>query len=127
MLLLDTDICVDITRRYPPALAWYAGLPDAPALPGFVVLELLKGCRNSRETRQLRKALQPFAVFWPTTTDCARAVETYARAHLSHNLGMIDALIAECAIGLTATLCTFDQKHYQAVAGLTTIRPYLKS
>jgi predicted nucleic acid-binding protein len=127
MLLLDTDVCIDLTRRYPLALAWYAGLPDPLALPGFVVMELLKGCRNTRETRVLRVAIQPFAVYWPNADDCARAVDTYARAHLSHTLGMIDALIAECAIGLSATLCTFNQKHYQAAVGLTTIRPYVKS
>jgi predicted nucleic acid-binding protein len=126
MLLLDTDVCVDIARGYPPALEWYDQLPAPAALPGLVVLELLRGCRNMREMQRMRRVLQPFAVHWPTEADCTRAVETYARASLSHNLGMIDVLIAECAIGLSATRCTFDQKHYKAVPGLTTLPPYQK-
>src|SRR5687768_13089582 len=126
MLLLDTDVCVDLLRSHPPAVAWYSGLQEPTALPGFVVLELLRGCYNNREVHQLRKAIASFPVYWPTEIDCERAVDTYARAHLSHNLGMFDALIAQCALGLGASLCTFNQKHYRAVAGLTTRRPYQK-
>ena len=37
---------------------------------------------------------------------------------------LLDSLIAACAIGLSADLCTFNLKHYQAVPGLTTTQPY---
>jgi hypothetical protein len=44
--------------------------------------------------------------------------------HLSHRLGLLDSLIAACAIGLSAELCTFNIKQYRVVSGLTTIQPY---
>lgn len=125
--LLDADICVDLARGYPPALHWFASLTERPALPGLVVMELLAGCRNSREMRATRRFTQRFQIYWPNEEDCRRAVETYARAKLSHGLSVNDALIAETAIGLGATLCTFNVKHFRVVAGLNHEQPYPKS
>jgi hypothetical protein len=37
MILLDTDIMIDVLRKYPPAMAWLASLGStALMLPGFV-------------------------------------------------------------------------------------------
>jgi predicted nucleic acid-binding protein len=41
-----------------------------------------------------------------------------------HRLGLLDALIAACALGQGATLCTFNVKHHRVVAGLVTEQPY---
>jgi predicted nucleic acid-binding protein len=69
MRLLDTDIVVDILRLYQPAIDWWNSLTgDAPALPGFVALELMEGCRNKMEMRRLLNRLQPFRIYWPTDT-----------------------------------------------------------
>jgi predicted nucleic acid-binding protein len=38
--------------------------------------------------------------------------------HLSHKVGLIDALIAACAVGRNATLCTFNVKHYRIIPDL---------
>lgn len=46
--------------------------------------------------------------------------------HLSHRLGLIDALIAATAIGSPAILCTFNVKHYQIVPGLQMHQPYIR-
>jgi predicted nucleic acid-binding protein len=127
LYLLDTDICIDLFRGYPPALSWFAGLTFRPGLPGLAAMEMLQGRQNSREVRIVRKFIHRFRLFWPTEQDCARAFNTYARASLSHNLGLIDALIAEGAVGLGATLFTFNAKHYQAVPNLVHQAPYPKS
>ena len=43
MLLLDTDVMIDLVRQYPPALAWLTAKGDEEiVLPGFVVLELIQ-------------------------------------------------------------------------------------
>jgi hypothetical protein len=39
-------------------------------------------------------------------------------------VGLIDALIAACAIGLNSTLCTFNVKHYRIIAGLNREQSY---
>jgi predicted nucleic acid-binding protein len=124
MDLVDTDVLIDVQRGHPPALAWFAGLTDLPAVPGFVVMELIQDARNNREIRQALKLVAPLAVIWPTSVDCARAVSDFTAYHLSHGLDLLDALIAACAVGLSATLFTFNDKHYRVVPGLVTTRPY---
>ena len=44
----------------------------------------------------------------------------------AHGLGLLDALIAACAVGLSATLFTFNDKHYRVVPGLVTAQPYTR-
>jgi predicted nucleic acid-binding protein len=127
VLLLDTDVMIDILRRYPPALAWLESLGDEELLlPGFMVMELLQGCRNKAEQEKLEKELQPYAVTWPSSEACNEAREVFASFHLSHGLGLLDALIGQTAVALQVPLCTFNDKHYAAVPHLQTIQPYTK-
>jgi predicted nucleic acid-binding protein len=44
----------------------------------------------------------------------------------SHHLGLLDALIAATAIGLGASLCTFNAKHFQMISGLTIEQPNVR-
>lgn len=61
---------------------------------------------------------------WPTEVDCHLALSNFERYHLSHRLGLLDALIASSAVGRSATLCTFNTKHYRVVSDLVTEQPY---
>lgn len=127
MILLDTDVMIDLLRRHPPAVAWLASLGEEEIrLPGFVVMELLQGCRNRTEQEQLQRTLQPYAVVWPSAETCDKALAVFANAHLSHSLGLLDALIGQTAVALQVPLYTFNQKHYAAVPNLQTIQPYHK-
>jgi predicted nucleic acid-binding protein len=126
MRVLDTDILIDLSRGYPPASAWFASLNDPPLIPGYAVFELLFGCENMLAVRRLQRWLRPFRINWPTAADCDRAVATFARLSLSHNLGIFDALIAECCVGLGVPLCTFNVRHFRAVPGLVTEQPYAR-
>src|SRR4051794_14479995 len=99
MDLVDTDVLIDIQRGHPPAVAWFTGLTDLPNVPGFVVMELVQDARNAREVRQALQLVAPLTVVWPTETDCARALADFSVLHLSHGLGLLDALIAACAVG----------------------------
>lgn len=126
MELLDTDVLIDVQRGHPPALAWFASLTDLPLVPGLVVMELIQDARNAGEVRQALKLVSPLRIVWPTETDCTRALADFTAYHLSHGLGLLDALIAACAVGLNVTLCTFNEKHYQVVPGLVTVRPYAR-
>jgi predicted nucleic acid-binding protein len=126
MELVDTDVLIDVQRGHPPALTWFAGLTVLPAVPGFVVMELVQDARNKREVRRALKLVAPLQVVWPTDADCARALSDFTVYHLSHNLGLLDAVIAACAVGLSATLYTFNDKHYRVVPGLTLAKPYTR-
>jgi predicted nucleic acid-binding protein len=57
MLLLDTDVLIDVQRGHAAALAWFAGLTDVPPVPGLVVMELIQGAENARQVRDSYKSL----------------------------------------------------------------------
>ena len=126
MDLVDTDVLIDVQRGHPPALTWFAGLVDLPAVPGFVVMELIQDARNPQDIRQAQKLVAPLQIAWPTEADCARALSDFTAFHLSHGLGLIDALIAACTVGRSATLYTFNDKHYRIAPGLIMSQPYTR-
>lgn len=126
MLLLDSDVLIDIQRGYAPAVAWFADLAEPPLVPGLVVMELIQDARNREQVERARKLVAPLPVVWPTEADCNRALALFEQFHLSHRLGLLDALIGVTALGLGATLCTFNRKHYQVVPDLVTDEPYSK-
>jgi predicted nucleic acid-binding protein len=126
VILLDTDIAVDILRKHPPAMAWIASVKDPVCLPGIAALELYQGCYNKKDVAELERQIKPFAILWPSDNACNTALATYAQAHLSNALGLLDALIAATALAHTVPLHTFNQKHFIAVPGLQTIQPYVR-
>lgn len=126
LLLLDTDVLIDVQRGHVGALQWFSGLSDIPSVPGFVVMELVQGADNAKQVREALRLTAPLPVVWPSPADCQRALSDFTAYHLSNKLGLLDALIAACAIGLSAELCTFNARHYRVVPGLVTIQPYAK-
>ena len=126
MLLLDTDVLIDIQKGRPQALAWFGSLTELPSVPGLVVMELIQGAQNTQQVRQALRLVAPMPIVWPTEIDCARALSDFSVFHLTHGLGLLDSLIAACALGYSATLCTFNAKHYRAVPGLSILEPYVK-
>ena len=124
MYIIDTDILIDIQRGYAPALEWFASLQELPSVPGFVVMELIQGSRNQQQVRKVLQLVAPLPMVWPTEADCARALSGFTAYRLSHNVGLIDTLIAACAVGRNATLCTFNVKHYRVIPGLILAQPY---
>jgi predicted nucleic acid-binding protein len=66
MILVDTDVMVDIIRRHSPALDWLDSLgTEVIGIPGLVAMELLQGCRNREEQQHLGNFLRPYQRFWP--------------------------------------------------------------
>jgi len=122
--MLDADVLVDIQRSHPNAVAWYASLSEYPTVPGLVVMELIQDAPSKREVEQALRLVRPLPVAWPTESDCLRALADFRVLNLSQNLGLIDSLIAAATIGLGATLCTFNVKHYRNITGLTLEQPY---
>ncbi len=125
MRLLDSDVMVDILRDYVPALRWLRTVVNEEfGLPGIVVLQLMEGCKDKPSMQRLQKRIGPYRVYWPTTQDCDRALAAFSRTRLSHRIDLTDVLIGECAVGLGVPLCTFNVRHFRAVAGLVTEQPY---
>ena len=128
MILIDTDVMIDALRRYEPAVRWLDSLGSAVVgLPGLVAMELLQGSRDREEQRRVKAMLRPYRLYWPNADDCERAYADFSAHRLSHGLGILDALIAQTAVGCGARLATFNEKHYRVVEGLETSRPYSRS
>ena len=125
MILLDTDVMVDVLRGFDPAIEWLGDLRDQEiGVPGLVAMELIQGCQNAREQKQLERTLADYQLYWPDSNDCDRALKSFSNHYLSDNIGLLDALIAETAIGLNADFATFNVKHYRVIKGLPSIQPY---
>lgn len=126
LLLLDADVAIDLLRNHPLAVEWEASIADDTELGmvGYNAMELLDGSRSKLAMKRFQSYVEMFALYWPNEADRYRAIDTFSTAKLSHNIGIIDTLVAECVIGLDATLCTFNTKHFNGVPGLSTLQPY---
>ena len=128
MILLDTDILVDLLRKYAPAIEWFSSFPDDEEIvvPGYVVMELIQGCRDKLEQERVQRELASCGVVWLSSTDCDQALAVFAVYHLSHNAGLLDVLIGQTAVALGVPLHTFNQRHYSFIPNIQTIQPYTK-
>lgn len=125
MIILDSDVMIDVLRQYSPAITWLETLGDEEIiLSGYVVMELLQGCSNKAEQEKVEKVLAVFEIVWPSAETCEEALGIFASYHLSHNIGLLDALIGQTAVALELPLYTFNRKHYAVIPSLTTIEPY---
>lgn len=129
MILLDSDVMIDLLRHYQPAVAWFNNLGDEEEiiLPGYVMMELIQGCRNKKELGTLQRELTGYGLAWPLPEDCNIALGIFTQYRLSHNAGLLDVLIGQTAVALDASLYTFNQRHYQFVPGLRTVQPYKRN
>jgi predicted nucleic acid-binding protein len=87
-------------------------------------MELLQGCRNQAEQSRVEQFYRRYPHYWLGAADCQRALQDFAAYRLSHNLGLLDALIAHTAVGLNEPLATFNVKHFGIISGLQTVQPY---
>ena len=127
MILPDTDIFIDAFQNHPPAVAWANSVrTQRPALPGFVALELLAGCRNRREVESIDARISTYSILWPTAAACDAILPVFASLHVANALGLVDCLIAATALCHQLRLHTVDQNHFSAVPGLQTIQPYTR-
>ena len=80
-------------------------------------MKLYQGASDARRIREVENLLAPLAIVWLSETDCQRALTDFRNLHLSHGLGLLDALIAATAIGQGATLVTFNARHFPRFPG----------
>lgn len=124
-LLVDSDILIDVSRNAREAIDYlrrHSG-PFTLAISSITQMELLVGCRNKTEQRQLERFLRPFPVLALNEAIAARAVVLLRQYRLSHGLLLPDALIAATALVHDVPLATMNQRDYRFIAGLQLL-PY---
>ncbi len=121
-LLLDSNILVDYLRGRSNALDYFDSLEDMPAISAITVAELYAGVREGKE-RELLDQLVPEIDVVAVTVEIAMLGGLFRRKYLkSHQLDVVDAIIAATADRTKAKLVTLNRKHFPMFSDVIT--PY---
>jgi len=124
-LLVDADILIDAARGVRDAADWLDSMAEDNRLAVSIVteMELVVGCRDKRELRELDRSLVRFERIPIPEPGSALAVDLLKRYRLSHGLLIADALIAATAISMGSVFATKNQRHFRFIEGLNLL-PY---
>jgi hypothetical protein len=84
----------------------------------------MDGARNQRERLRAVSLLKPYPVWQLTPEDSHWAQTQHAAFKLSHNVGILDALIAAPAARLAVPIYTLNVRHFSPLPDVTVIKPY---
>ena len=120
LVLVDTDILVDVCRGETTAVEYLATEEElgAVSISAVTRMELLIGCRDKAELRATERFLKRFITLPLTEAISQCAVKLVADYHLSHSMRIPDALIAATALTVGLPLATKNQKHFKFIPGL---------
>jgi hypothetical protein len=125
LTLVDTDILIDAAHKDEMAVTVLQNLESASSLAISIVtqMELVVGCRNKTELRELVKFLRRFQVIHLSASISQRGLELLQQYRLSHGLLIPDGLIAATAIETAIPLISKNQKDYRFIDRLQLL-PY---
>ena len=123
--IIDTDILIDAGRGVQEAIDCLQRLAQNSSLAVSAVtqMELMVGCRNKTELRDLEIFLRHFQLLKITEPISDRAVDLLQQYRLSHGLLIADALIAATAMEHNQPFITKNQRDFRFVVGLN-LQPY---
>ena len=123
---VDTDVLIDIAKKDARALDFWRRTEARSRMTCSVisVFELLVGCRDQREQRATLRSLATVEIVQVESGDSLQALEWYRSYHLSRGVGFLDCFVAGAARRLDCQVHTLNTKHFRAIPGLKTMRPY---
>lgn len=114
-MLLDTDVLIKYLRGRQRAIEYLEGLTSDLSISAVSVAELFTGVKGDKEERALKQFLLAFSILL-VTEKIARLSGLYRREYRpSHGTGLVDALIAATAEENSASLVTFNRRHFPMV------------
>jgi predicted nucleic acid-binding protein len=125
-LIFDSDIVVWMLRKHRGVIRFAEELqPHERHLSCVSHLELLHGCRNARELKDLSELVDEWfrEVLPLTPVASSAAVEIMEKFALSHRPDVGDALIAGTALERREPVATANLKHFDFIPGLS-IKPF---
>lgn len=124
-ILVDTDILIDVARRNDDAIQRLIIEEENTNIAISVVtkMELIVGCRNKNELRNLEKFLLRYSIININDAISNQAVKLLHDYRLSHGLLIPDALIASTAIIFNIPLLSKNQSDYRFISQLSLL-PY---
>lgn len=126
MILIDSDVAIDLLRGFNNSQDWLFKLPETEEvmLSGYSVVELLEPTKNKIRQQEIQRFTSRFRLLWPSPESSQLALELWAKYRLSHGVGPFDALIGCTALDYGIPLCTFNKKHFRVIPGLNLLQPY---
>ncbi|CAN5481491.1 type II toxin-antitoxin system VapC family toxin [soil metagenome] len=123
-ILFDSDILIDTSRGISQAVQTLEEFEQTHTLSVSVVtkLELMVGCKNKKEFKELNKFLDRFKVFHLSETISRKTVELFQQYRLSHDVLIADMLIASTALTYELELISKNQKDFKFIDDLKLIK-----
>lgn len=120
LLILDTDILIDVLRGDANAILFLQTKSQQfqLAISAVTQMELMVGCRNKTELQALDKFLQRFQLLKVMESISDRATDLLRQYRLSHGLLIPDAVIAATALEYNESFVSKNQRDYRFIAGL---------
>ena len=122
---IDTAVVIDIYRGHAPAISW---LRDNPSLllgmTPIVWMECVTGASDKSSQSKITRLLSQFPIVYPTQADMEWAMRQLQIFRLSHNVGILDCLIAAPSYRLGLPLVTRNLKHFTPILGDLAQQPY---
>jgi predicted nucleic acid-binding protein len=123
--LLDTSILIDLLRNYSTATQWKNTNSHLTfGLSSVVRMEVLRGSPNRRRVQQALRFLNQFTLIPILQVDLDWAEQQFAIYYFSHNVGVLDCIIAAPCHRLNLPLYTRNLKHFTPILGTLVQSPY---
>ncbi len=125
LTIADSDILIDVARGDADAIGCLLRLEKTSVLAISAVsqMELIVGCRNKAELKNLEKFLDRYQILKITDQISNRAVDLLKQYFLSHGLLIADVLIAATALVHNEAFVTKNQRDFRFIASLNLL-PY---
>jgi hypothetical protein len=124
-LIFDSDVIIWMLRKRPKALRFArAADPSERNVSVVCYLEILRGCRDRQEAKQLTLFIKEwFTEIIPLKPEIGdSAVSLMEQFALSHRPGVDDLLVAATALNRREVLATGNVKHFDFIPGLVVRR-----
>jgi len=124
VILIDTDIVIDYLRRYEKGLDFIKKHKEKIAISDFLEIELIIGCRNKEEIKDLEEFLKKFSILNTNSEIIKTAVDLLKNHYLKDGIEAIDSIIAASALFYDIDFYTRNSKHFKNIKGLRLFKPY---
>lgn len=123
MVLVDSDILIQYSRRDDKAAVWLDRTSENTELVISVItqIELIIGSRDRTHLSEVRKFLSQFEILQIDEEISQLAAALIAKYCLSHRLQLPDAMIAATALVNEIDLATINRKDFRFIEGLALV------
>lgn len=120
MIIIDTDILIDVGRSVDEALNCLQQVEDnfSAAVSSVTQMELIVGCRDKNELSSLEHFLERFQIISLNEHISDTATDLLKKYRLSHGLLIADSLIAATAIIIDIPFISKNQRDYRFIENL---------